>query len=154
MPHRKCERYKALKIKEVSVNIKELRLSTGMTIQEFSDYFNIPRRTIENWEGGQRKPPVYVVELIKYKIKKEEMEMKNLKWCLIDGNATNEDVYVYDSKDEALENAEYRWKHMTDHDRKRTTTFAVVLLNIDGEDYAEIDGEIDADWYEVAKEYK
>ena len=58
------------------MNIKELRLSTGMTIQEFSDYFNIPRRTIENWEGGQRKPPVYVVELIKYKIEKEEVTMK------------------------------------------------------------------------------
>lgn len=55
------------------MNIKELRLSTGMSIQEFSDYFNIPRRTIENWEGGQRKPPVYVVELIKYKIDKEEL---------------------------------------------------------------------------------
>lgn len=57
------------------MNIKELRLSTGMTQQEFADYFNIPKRTIENWESDKRNPPVYVVELIEYKIEKEILIM-------------------------------------------------------------------------------
>ena len=134
--------------------MKHIRVSTGMTQKEFAEYFNIPLKTLQKWEQGERTPPQYVVELIEYKINKEELKMKDLKWCLIDGNATNEDIYVYDSKDEALEDAQYRWDHKTDYDRKRTITFAVVLLNIDGTDYAEIDGEIDADWHEVAKDYK
>ena len=46
------------------MTIKELRISSGMTQQQFSDYFNIPKRTIENWEGGQRKCPGYVEEMM------------------------------------------------------------------------------------------
>lgn len=49
-----------------------------MSQRKFAEYFNIPKRTIENWEGGQRTPPVYVVELIKYKIEKERLGMLRL----------------------------------------------------------------------------
>lgn len=60
------------------MDIKKLRIRTRMTQKEFAKYFNIPQRTIENWEGGQRKPPPYVVELIKYKIEKERLGMLKL----------------------------------------------------------------------------
>lgn len=53
--------------------VKEIRKQTGMTQQQFSDYFHIPKRTIEDWEGERRKPPVYVVELIEYKLRKEKL---------------------------------------------------------------------------------
>jgi DNA-binding transcriptional regulator YiaG len=58
------------------MTIKELRTLAGMTQQQFSDYFHIPKRTIEDWEGGRRKPPVYVVELIEYKLRKEKLIRK------------------------------------------------------------------------------
>lgn len=60
------------------MDIKKLRIMTRMTQRQFAEYFNIPKRTIENWEGGQRKPPAYVVELIKYKIEKERLGMLKL----------------------------------------------------------------------------
>ena len=60
------------------MDIKKLRIMARMTRREFAEYFNIPKRTIENWEGGQRTPPVYVVELIKYKIEKERLGMLRL----------------------------------------------------------------------------
>ena len=53
------------------MNIKELRTKSGMTQKQFSEYLNIPKRTIEEWEGERRTPPVYVIELIEYKLKKE-----------------------------------------------------------------------------------
>ena len=53
------------------MTIKELRTASGMTQQQFSEYFNIPKRTIENWEGGKRQCPEYLLELIEYKLKKE-----------------------------------------------------------------------------------
>lgn len=60
------------------MDIKKLRARVGMSQRQFAEYFNIPKRTIENWEGGQRKPPAYVVELIKYKIEKERLGMLRL----------------------------------------------------------------------------
>lgn len=53
------------------MKIKELRKATGMTQKEFGEYFGIPKRTIEDWEGGRRRPSQYVVELIEYKLKNE-----------------------------------------------------------------------------------
>ena len=52
--------------------IKAMRAASGMSQKQFSDYFNIPKRSIENWESGQRVPPEYVVELIEYKLKSEK----------------------------------------------------------------------------------
>lgn len=60
------------------MDIKDMRLQTGMTQKEFGEYFNIPVRTIENWETGKRNPPEYVAELIKYKYEKEGLGMLNL----------------------------------------------------------------------------
>lgn len=60
------------------MTIRKLRNKTRMTQKEFGEYLNIPQRTIENWEGGQRKPAEYIVELIKYKIEKERLGMLRL----------------------------------------------------------------------------
>lgn len=47
--------------------IKELREQLNMNREEFSKYFNIPYRTISDWESGRRKMPDYVLNLMKYK---------------------------------------------------------------------------------------
>ncbi len=44
--------------------LKEARIRSGLTQQQMADQFEIPKRTIENWEAGSRKPPVYVEKLI------------------------------------------------------------------------------------------
>lgn len=33
------------------MNIKEIRLISGLSQQAFSDKYKIPKRTIENWEA-------------------------------------------------------------------------------------------------------
>ena len=53
------------------MNIKELRKEAGMTQKAFSEYFGIPKRTIEEWEGERRKCSDYLLELMCYKLKKE-----------------------------------------------------------------------------------
>lgn len=58
--------------------MRKLRLATGMTQKQFAGYFNIPLRTIENWETNKRNPPEYVVELIKYKLKMEGLYMNEI----------------------------------------------------------------------------
>lgn len=34
------------------MTIKEMRTASGMTQQQFSEKLQIPKRSIENWEGG------------------------------------------------------------------------------------------------------
>ena len=53
------------------MTIKEMRAKSGMTQKAFSDYLNIPKRTIEDWENDRREPPDYIVELIEYKLTHE-----------------------------------------------------------------------------------
>lgn len=60
------------------MNIKDMRTNTRMTQKDFAEYFNIPVRTLQDWEHEKRTPSVYVVELIKYKIKKERLGMLKL----------------------------------------------------------------------------
>jgi transcriptional regulator with XRE-family HTH domain len=78
------------------MDIKELRASTGMTQKTFSEYFNIPVRTIQDWERKRRTPPDYVTELIKYKIYKEELVMKKGIEALNRAKEIMEGVYVQD----------------------------------------------------------
>lgn len=54
------------------MTIKELRQSTGLSQAAFSERFEIPRRTIEDWEAGRRNPPPYVPRLIEKLIEKEQ----------------------------------------------------------------------------------
>lgn len=53
------------------MTIKELRISSGMTQKTFSEYFGISKRAIEEWEGGRRNCPQYLLNLIEYKLHNE-----------------------------------------------------------------------------------
>ena len=53
--------------------IIELRDSTGMTRREFCEYFEIPYRTVQDWELGNRKMPEYLFRLMEYKLQMEKL---------------------------------------------------------------------------------
>lgn len=48
--------------------LSNLRQQSGMTQKAFAEYFDIPQRTVENWEGGQRGCPKYLLKLMQYKL--------------------------------------------------------------------------------------
>ena len=58
------------------MDIKEIRSISGLTQQAFSEKYGIPKRSIENWEGGKRNPPEYVIKLLE-RIVKEDFCQKN-----------------------------------------------------------------------------
>ena len=58
---------------EQNNRIKELRESTGMNRREFCDYFQIPYRTVTEWERDNRHAPDYVMRLLEYYIQMEKM---------------------------------------------------------------------------------
>ena len=51
----------------------ELRNDTGMSRKEFCAYFEIPYRTLQDWELGNRKMPDYLLRLMAYKIEMEKL---------------------------------------------------------------------------------
>ena len=53
--------------------IKELRESTGMNRKEFCEYFQIPYRTVTEWERDNRHAPEYVLRLLEYYIRMENL---------------------------------------------------------------------------------
>ena len=55
------------------MDFKELRQKSGMTQQQFAEYFGIPKRTIEDWERGARKCNDYLIELMAYKLENENI---------------------------------------------------------------------------------
>jgi DNA-binding transcriptional regulator YiaG len=55
------------------MNFKELRQQSGMNKAQFSKYFGIPYRTIQNWELGERHCPEYLLKLMQYKLEKESI---------------------------------------------------------------------------------
>ena len=52
--------------------IRGLRAETGLNRRQFAEHFQIPLRTVEEWEAGRRKPPAYIPRLIKYQIMYEQ----------------------------------------------------------------------------------
>ena len=53
------------------MTFKELRQKSGMTQKEFSEYFGMSKRAVESWDGGTRKCPAYLLDLMKYKLESE-----------------------------------------------------------------------------------
>lgn len=68
---------------EIKDIIKELRESTGMNRKEFCEYFDIPYRTVTEWERDNRHAPAYVLRLLEYYIRMEKL-MKDKETNIID----------------------------------------------------------------------
>ena len=68
-----CDQRKGNSIMDRSKKIKELRESTGMNRREFCEYFEIPYRTVTEWERDNRHAPEYVLRLLEYYIRMEKL---------------------------------------------------------------------------------
>lgn len=57
--------------------LKGIREMLGMNRTEFSQYMDIPLRTLEEWEAGRRQMPEYVLRLITYYVKVQQLLKEN-----------------------------------------------------------------------------
>ena len=51
------------------MTIKEMRALLGLSRAMFSEKYNIPKRTLQDWELEKRKCPVYVHDLLERAVK-------------------------------------------------------------------------------------
>lgn len=64
------------KVSSKPLTFHEIRILSGLTQKEFSERYNIPKRSIENWDAGSRNPPDYLVELLE-RIVKEDIKKES-----------------------------------------------------------------------------
>ncbi|MGC2871686.1 helix-turn-helix domain-containing protein [Ihubacter sp. mB4P-1] len=53
--------------------LTQLRKSTGMSMKQFAAYFGIPYRTYQDWEYGNRNMADYLLRLLAYYVKMEQL---------------------------------------------------------------------------------
>ncbi|MBQ6431644.1 MAG: helix-turn-helix domain-containing protein [Oscillospiraceae bacterium] len=58
------------------MNLREMRTQLGDTQSEFAARYNIPFRTVQNWETGLRKPPEYILKLLESRIREDLVNRK------------------------------------------------------------------------------
>ena len=51
--------------------ILDLRTASGMSRSQFAEYFDVPYRTVQDWELGNRTAPEYLISLMEYKLRNE-----------------------------------------------------------------------------------
>lgn len=71
------------------MNIRELRIISGLTQQEFAKKFDIPVGTLRRWEYGESTPAKYIVNLIAAQIPKYEPHLQKF-------SNNKGDVYYFD----------------------------------------------------------
>ena len=49
------------------------REQSGLSQEKFAGYFSIPKRTYQDWEYGKRNMPDYLLRLMLYKLKMDNM---------------------------------------------------------------------------------
>ena len=62
--------------RKMAYAFKMIREQSGMNRKDFSDWLSIPYRTMQEWELGRRSMPDYVLRLIAYKVKMEDLLKK------------------------------------------------------------------------------
>lgn len=59
------------KVSSDPLDFHGIRMLSGLTQKEFSERYNIPKRSIENWDAGSRNPPEYLIELLERIVKED-----------------------------------------------------------------------------------
>ena len=57
--------------------VRELRDRLGMNRREFSDYYGIPYRTVQDWAAEKRELPEYLLRLMIYRAEMERLNKKD-----------------------------------------------------------------------------
>lgn len=56
------------------MSFPELLAAYNVKMSDLTKRYNIPYRTLQEWNAGRREPPDYVLELLKFRL---EHEMNN-----------------------------------------------------------------------------
>ena len=71
------------------MDIREMRSRLGDTQAEFAQRYQIPFRTVQNWESGVRVPPEYMMHLLENRVKMDLVNRKTANLPIYDPKKQN-----------------------------------------------------------------
>lgn len=71
------------------MTVRDMRQQLGVTQAEFATRYNIPFRTIQNWEAGVRKPAQYILDLLQAQVNKDIVNRKTVSLPFYDQKKTD-----------------------------------------------------------------
>lgn len=113
--------------------IKEARQAAGLTQKEMSVRFEIPKRTIENWETGERKPPAYVQKLIIEKLEsmiedEDEDEDEYSEEYLKEYEELYNEFYTPEFKQKCFDSVKEKFPNVSDDELKFMASIRETIL--------------------------
>lgn len=135
--------------------IEIVRRRYGLSRKELSTLLNVPYSTLTRWELETSKCPDYVEDLIIYKVVNEMKNRKNEKEYFIIDIIRNGDIWgtdkPYTSYQEAREEGQRQWEHLTQHDKNRRVEFCIATGNTDDNGYLDMTEGYDVEYDFLAK---
>lgn len=78
------------------MNSREIRTLSKLSRAAFSRKYNIPIRTLEDWDNGKNNPPVYVMELLERAVREDMHEQ----YALILSTRGSDEIVAIGAKSE------------------------------------------------------
>lgn len=100
------------------MNIKEIRTSLKMSQQRFADKFGIPKRTLQDWEGGTHSAPDYVVDMINKIVQFEKLAPMAYVFHEYRDSWGKGSEIIFNDRIEALNYGREEWDRLTDSDKR------------------------------------
>ena len=104
------------------MSVRQLRSITGLSQKSFGEKYHIPKRTVENWESGSRKPSETMLFLLNRVVKGDYMNEYRIVAIRTYGGIIEEfDIGTCNDAESAIEKAKEEWECLSEHDRKYQT---------------------------------
>lgn len=151
--------------------LTEAQNALELNQKELGVYIGVSTRTVNSWMTEKRACPDHVAEMAMRLANVDAQALENgertsgmMRWAIIDEiRDRDEFLTVCGSQADALREAETDWTHLTDREKKNRARFEVALIHVcltecdyDGSRfsyYVREDGSVDADVYEVSKDW-
>lgn len=108
------------------MNIKNLRKLTGLSQKDFGGKYDIPYRTIQNWETNIATCPDYVADLLERAVMSDLGKKVGYVFSWMTNDSGDDMFFV--SKHEALKEADSVWYHNTKSEKKEYVMFEVFKI--------------------------
>ncbi|MBQ6621933.1 MAG: helix-turn-helix domain-containing protein [Mogibacterium sp.] len=98
--------------------IRRIRELTGLSMNKFSAKYNIPPRTLQDWEYGKNEAAPYLVDLLERAVR-EDYGLRRWYEVVAENNGDEFKIAGTYSRAEAIEACLREWNHLTETEKRR-----------------------------------
>lgn len=128
------------------MNSLEIRGILGISRAAFSRRYNIPLRTLEDWDAGRKNPPEYVLQMLERIVREDKEE----RWFLFLGTLAGEELVAEGDREEI----QAKYEALSKECRKKDPEQIVVSCYMKSEKQIKKAKEVCDRWDELTEEDK